>query len=406
MAVDVPPLAPRSDFPVLRELTYLNTASIGLVPLPVQFEAQQIEREIAVRGTTWFDEEIETGVLERARKGAATLLATSPELIAVTSSATEALSQVAWAVRPPAGANVVTADIEFPSVTYPWFRVCAESGAEVRVARHDGDPGALSIDSLATLVDDQTAAIAVSHVQYSTGHRLDLAELTQLAQAHDALLVIDATQSAGHAPIDLSAPGVHVDALVAGGYKWLCGPFGAAVCYLDPQLLERLEPAFVGWRSAPEPYAMDASRLSLARDARKLEFSTMSYSAAVGLGAAIEYVLGLDVEDVLRHDQLLADRLATGLEQLGATVLGRDGAAGGGTVTVRFPEQDGAVLADWLNRSGVVVSPRAGLTRYAAHFFNSSEDIDRAVRTTAEVLQLRSPVPDAGERIIDAVRPA
>ena len=398
MPLDVPPLAPRSDFPVLGELTYLNTASIGLVPLPVQFEAQQIEREIAVRGTTWFDEEIETGVLERAREGAATLLATSPELIAVTSSATEALSQVAWALRPPAGANVVTADIEFPSVTYPWFRVCAETGAEVRVAQHDGDLGALSIDSLAALVDPQTSVISVSHVQYSTGHRLALAELTELASAHGALLVVDATQSAGHAPIDLSAPDIHVDALVAGGYKWLCGPFGAAVCYVDRELLDRLEPVFVGWRSTPEPYVMDASRLSLAQDARKLEFSTMSYSAAVGLGAALEYVLALDVEQVLRHDQLLGDRLAAGLEELGATVLGRatDSDDHGGTVTVRFPEQSGTELADWLNRSGIVVSPRAGLTRFSVHFFNDSEDVDRAVSVTAEVLRLRRPVPELG----------
>jgi selenocysteine lyase/cysteine desulfurase len=89
-------LGRRVDFPVLEELTYLNTASIGLVPLPVQFAAQQIEREIAIRGTTWFDEEVETGILERARAAAARLLNAPPHSIAIVSSATEALGQIAW----------------------------------------------------------------------------------------------------------------------------------------------------------------------------------------------------------------------------------------------------------------------------------------------------------------------
>jgi cysteine desulfurase/selenocysteine lyase len=382
---------------VLRELTYLNTASIGLVPLPVQFDAQQIEREIAVRGTTWFDEEIETGVLERARRATGTLLNAPPDQIAVTSSATEALAQVAWALRPPAGTNVVSVDLEFPSVTYPWFRVARETGAEVRLARSADDPGSFSLDAIAALVDDRTEVIAVSHIQYATGHRLSLEGLTELARAHGAWLVVDATQSAGHAPIDVSAPGVGADAIVAGGYKWLCGPFGAAVCYLGDRLLDRLEPAFVGWRSAPEPYAMDASELRLASDARKLEFSTMSYGAAEALGAAIEYVLALGVDEILRHDLRLATRLGSGLVDLGAVLLTpSDEASRGGTVTVSFPGKNGAEVARWLNQSGVIVSPRAGLTRFAVHAFNDCDDIDRAVQAVEDVLRADGPVPGAG----------
>jgi cysteine desulfurase / selenocysteine lyase len=98
-------------------------------------------------------------------------------------------------------------------------------------------------------------------------------------------------------PIDIAAAAP--DGLIAGGCKWLTGPFGAAVCYVSPRLVERLNPPFVGWRSTPDPYHFDARHLTLAPTARKLEFSTISYGAGLALGNAIEYVLELGVERIL-----------------------------------------------------------------------------------------------------------
>ena len=223
-------LAPRKDFPLLEEVTYLNAASMGLVPLPVQEQAAAFDRELALRGTTWFDEEQETFALERARHAAARLLNACPESIAITTSMTEALCQVAWWLRPGRGTNIVSIDLEFPSVVYPWYRVAAETGAEVRLVPVRDDPATLSLQKLAALVDDDTAVICVSHVQFATGFRFALEDLTALARAHDALLVVDATQSAGMVPLDMTAQ--EIDVLLAGGYKWLGAMFGAAVCYL------------------------------------------------------------------------------------------------------------------------------------------------------------------------------
>src|SRR5205814_554325 len=166
------------------------------------------------------------------------------------------------------------------------------------------DPCALSLERVADLVDGGTSVLVVSYVQYSTGYRFVLSELAELAHAHGALLAVDATQAAGMAPVDVAADGV--DVLVAGGYKWLCGPFGAAICWLSPRLRERIDPPLVGWRSTVEPYAFDSRTMPLARTARKLEYSTMGYGAAVALGRALEYVLELAVDRVLAHDQALA----------------------------------------------------------------------------------------------------
>ena len=378
-------LAPRRDFPLLDEVTYLNAASMGLVPAPIQEEAAAFDRELALRGTTWFDEAQETGVLERARSAAARLLNARLEAIAITTSATEAFCQAAWWLRPPAGTNIVSIDLEFPSVTYPWFRVAAETGAEVRLVQAKDDPASLCLDDVAALVDERTAVICVSHVQFATGHRLALEDLTELARAHDATLVIDATQSAGMVPIDVQASGV--DMLVAGGYKWLGATFGAAVCYLGPSLLERIDPPFVGWRSTVEPYALDATRMPFAPSARRLEFSTMSYTAGVALGAAIEYILDLGVERILAHDLALATMLMEGLDRLGATILTpRADDARAGIVTARFPGHDGEAVAARLNAAGVIVSPRFGSTRFSTHIFNHAADVEQALAAVERVL--------------------
>ncbi len=197
--------------------------------------AHEFEAELAQAGTTGMDEDTEVGILEDARQAAADLLGADPSTIAIGTSFTEALCQVAWWLRPGKGQNVVSSDADFPSVTYPWHRIAEDTGCEVRLVSVLDDPEGFDVSKIAEHVDSATAAICISHIQYLTGHLLDLHDLAALAHDQGALLIIDATQSAGQVPIDVAATGV--DVLITGSYKWLCGTFGAAACYLSPALL-------------------------------------------------------------------------------------------------------------------------------------------------------------------------
>ena len=378
-------LVPRADFPALDELTYLNTASIGLVPLPVQRRAEEFDRALALRGSAAFDEEAEVAVFEGTRASAAKLIGARPDEVAITASATLALGQIAWFLRPSRGENVVSIDLEFPSSTYPWLRLAEETGAEVRLVRRRDEPVGLSFDDVASLVDSRTRVLCVSHVQYATGHRFDPAELAALAHENGAVLVLDASQSAGTVPLDVRAD--DVDFLVATSYKWLCSSIGAAICYIRPELVADFRPPFVGWKSAVEPYDLDAAEMRLPASARKLEFSTSGYGAGIALGAAIEYFLAVGIERVLAHDLALAARLREGLERLDARILTpREDDRRIGIVTARFPGKDGEAVAARLNGRGIVVSPRFGSTRFSTHVFNDETDVDRALDVTAEVL--------------------
>jgi len=376
----------REDFPALDRRTYLNTASAGLVPASVITPAHEFEFELAQAGTTGMDEDTEVGILEDARQGAAGLLGADPDTIAIGTSFTEALGQVAWWLRPGKGQNVVSSEVDFPSVTYPWHRIAEDTGCEVRLVSVLDDPESFDVNKIADQVDQSTAAVCISHVQYLTGHLLDLGELAALAHDNGAVLIVDATQSAGQVPIDVSASGV--DVLISGSYKWLCSTFGAAVCYLSPRVLETFRPPFVGWRSTEHPYSLDARWLPLAATARRMEYSTMSYAAAIALGRAIRYIRGLSLGEVAEHNARLAAQLADGLAQRGAHLLTpHDPRRRAGTVTARFPGRDGEAIAAELTQRAVIVSPRVGSTRFSMHFYNSSDDVDRALSILDEVLR-------------------
>ena len=380
-----PSLSPRSDFPVLEEVVYLNTGSIGLEPLPVQHAGEALGSQIAGRGTVGFDDEVEKRVGDIPRAAVARLLGASPDDVAVVTHATEALCQVAWWLKPGEGENVVSADLEFPSVTYHWIRLARDTGVQVRLAPALHDATSFSLDTIAAAVDEGTSVICVSHVQYATGHRLDPAGLVELARSVGATLVLDVTQSAGVVPLD--APALGVDVLVSSGYKWLCSAPGAGICYLRPELWERLDPPFVGWKSTEDAFAFDPTTIPLAQAARRLEYSTPAYAAGAALTAAVDYLLELGIENVLEQDLALAAELRAGLAPLGAEVLtpAEDDRLAG-IVIARFPGRDGVEVASALAEAGVIVSPRLGAVRFSLHHFNDYSDVERALGALAEIL--------------------
>ena len=371
------PLVDPSDFPASVGSAYLNAASVALMYHGAATAAVEWQEELAREGTISFDEAAEQTVFEDLHRASARLLNASPDDIAVGSSATELLGSLAWAIAPGADTNVVSADVEFPSTLYPWARVSRHTGSEIRLAR--GSRGYIDLEELRRLIDDRTAVVCVSHVEYGSGQMYDLQELAEAAHAHGALLVADATQSAGAVPIDVGESGV--DALVSAGYKWLCGTFGAAVMYVAPQLQPTLDPGLVGFRSHRDMWDLQADRVQLSDSARRFEFSTTAYGCAIALARAIEYLLDVGVERIFDYNLGLAAMLVGGLEERGAEIVSpQNERERTSIVAARFPGKDSAELAAHLNAARVVVSPRGDLVRFSPHLYNTLEDIERALQ--------------------------
>lgn len=375
------------DFPTARRVTYLNSASISLMPQPAIDRMIEFQGKIASGGTIGFDEQAETQALEDARSEAASLLGADREEVAVLSSASEGICSFAWSVDLKSDANVVSTDADFPSVVYPWIRLSQERSIKVRLAKnHDG---LVDEDELEKLVDDQTAVISISHVEYGTGQRFDLRWLSELAHSHGALLIVDATQSAGLMPIDVHRDGI--DALVAAGYKGLLGPFGAAIFYLRRELVERLTPAFVGWRSTATPFELDAAEFTLASDARKFEYSTMNYVSPVGLAKSMQYLREVGYENVTDHVLSLTEKfigMTRNNRRLSeATLLTpEDENSHASIASFRFKGRDQSAVAAELFKRGVIVSQRFNGVRFSFHAYNMEQDLLRANQALEETL--------------------
>lgn len=371
-------LAPKGDFPATQETVYLDQAAIGLVPTPVAEVMHRFTAELARRGTAMLDEEAEAEVLDVTRRVAAGFIGTGAERIAVVSSASEALNQFAWWLRPGDADNVVLLDGDFPSVTLPWLRVAEESGVELRFVATREDPALANAAVIRDYVDERTAAICVGHVQYAGGQRLDLGLLRDVAETAGAFLIVDATQSLGAVTVELNE--TPVDLLVASSHKWLCAPHGAALCYFGPRL-DEFRPPFVGWRGTADVAGYEGRVLRLASDARRAELGTIAYGAGRALAAGINYLERLGRRRVEAHVLSLTKRLAYGLCQLDAAILtpalARQRA---GIVAARFSDQEAQRLVERLKRDHrVFVSARQGAVRFAVHVFNDIDDIERAL---------------------------
>lgn len=365
-----------NDFPAAQKYAYLNAASVAMMYKGAASAVIDWQKDIAENGTMNFDEEAEEKTFEDLHKAAASLFNAKEEDIAVASSATELMSSLAWAVAPRPGTNVVSTDIAHPSTTYPWMRVARQMDCEVRWAR--GENGCVRSDKVIQLIDNRTSVVCISHVEYGGGQLYDLVHLADEAHAHGALLVVDATQSAGAVPIDVTSS--KVDALVTSSYKWLCGPFGVAVLYLTPNLQNKLDPGLVGWRSHKDMWNFQADRLEFPNTAKRFEFSTMAYGSAIGLARSIEYLLKVGVERIFEHNKHLSNLLIQGIEARNAEIISpKNDEQRSFIVAARFPEKNSSEVAIHLNAAKVMVSARKDFVRFSPHLYNEAGDIQKAL---------------------------
>ena len=361
------------DFPSAKNFVYLNAANVALMYSGAEKCIQDWFKDVALNGSNNFNEDAEQNVFEVLHLAAARLINTSSENISAGSSATELLSSLAWAVSPTKDQNVVSTRIVFPSTVYPWQRVANSTGCEVRLANENNN--FVNVDDIIDLIDQNTKVVCVSHVEFSNGQAFDLDLLSQAAHEHDALFVVDATQSAGVIPIDVKK--TPIDVLVAGAYKWLCGPFGAAFMYITSELLDKLEPGLVGFRSHENMWDLNASRLEYSKDAKKFEFSTMAFGCAIGLARSIDYLNTIGVKNIFDYNMQLCDILIEGLQSRNAVINSPlDKKNGSSIITAYFDGVDTETIIKSLKAAQIFVSNRAGSLRFSPHLYNNDIDIE------------------------------
>ena len=375
-------LVDRGEYAALGYCTYLNQASLGLIPRTSVEASVRFLTEVAQHGNLRLPDQAEAGVLGGLRTAAAELLGAPVASVAVVGGASEGLGQLA-ALLAGAGGQVVLVSSDFPSVTYPWLAARDRLGMRIRWVRDTPDRD-LTL-SLVEAISERTTVVCVSAVQFATGSQVDVVALVARARDAGARVVADVTQMAGAAPVTMTQWGV--DALVCSGYKWLSAPPGVALLAMTEHLAAAT-PVIVGWKGSATPFGFTPQQLSLAPGARRFELSTMSYSAAVGLLTSIKLLTGIGLTAISEHASQLAAELATQTAPLGWAPYRAPGqrSASGHILSLRHPTAPaGPVQAALASQHNIHTSSRAGRIRISLHAYNNSDDIRALTQALASI---------------------
>ena len=383
----------REQFPILKRevngkpLVYLDSAASAQKPRAVIDAVSGVyEHSYANvhRGLHTLANEA-TAAFEGAREKVARFIgADRPEQIVLTRGTTEAINLVAYSfgstLNP--GDEIVLSQMEHHSNIVPWLLLKERAGVEVKWAPVT-DAGELDYAALEALIGPKTKLVAITHMSNVLGTATDASRITELAHARGAAVLIDGSQSAVHMAVDVSEIGCDFFALT--GHK-LYGPTGAGALYASGDWLDRLPPFLGGGEMIADVFE---DGVTFADVPHKFEAGTPSIADVIGLGAAIDWMTGLDRTAVMEHEKALLDRATQGLSAMdGVRILGT-------------AQEKGAILsfaADWahphdiaqiLDRYGVAVRAghhcaqplmrRMGVSASARASFavyNTPEDVD------------------------------
>jgi cysteine desulfurase/selenocysteine lyase len=302
----------RADFPILRReirgraLTYLDNAATTQKPQAVldALVGYYTTSNANVHRGVHLLSEIATEAHDLAReKVRAFLNAASTREIVFTRNSTEGINLVAHAFgrwRVHAGDDVVITAMEHHSNIVPWQLLCEERGAHLRIAPID-DSGALLLDELERLLTPRTRLLSVTHMSNALGTINPIATIVKLAHARGVPVLVDGSQAAYHLPVDVRA--LECDFYVATGHK-LYGPTGVGVLYGREALLEEMPP-FMGGGDMIRSVTFEKSTWN--ELPYKFEAGTPDIAGAIGLGAALDYITAVGLEQIGAHERDLLD---------------------------------------------------------------------------------------------------
>ena len=364
----------RDHFPILESTTYLINHSLGAMPAEAERRLEQFAREWMTRGARawgegWWESAFRAGDLVGGLIGAPPGSTVMQQNVTVA----EAIVLSCFDLKPPRNRIVFEQGL-FPSVRYVQ-QAWARFGAEVVVCE--------DAEAVIDAIDERTLLVPVSHVLYRSGEIQPVELVAARAREAGAYVCLDAYQSVGAVPLDVTA--LDVEFCVGGSVKWLCGGPGAGWLYVRPDVAERLEPAFAGWMGHARPFAFEPE-MSPASGAARFLTGTPIVAANYAASAGYELIAEIGVDRIransMRQTALLVELLdAAGFELASP----REPERRGGSVVFQVPGFE-AVQGELARRNVICdARPDAGI-RFGPHFFNTDDELRFAVDQVVEIV--------------------
>jgi kynureninase len=371
----------RDRFPILAETTYLISHSLG--PMPIEAERRLAEyaaswnsRGARAWGEGWWDLPLTVGDQIGRLIGAPP----GSTVMHLNVTTAEALVLSCFDFRGERR-RIVYEEENFPSVRY-LQQAQAARGAEIVVCPDE--------EAIVETIDERTLLVPISHVIFRSSRIQDVEPIIRRAHEVGAYVVLDAYQSVGALPLDVTELGV--DFAVGGSVKWLCGGPGAAWLYIRPELADTLEPTLVGWQAHKRPFAFEPE-LEYADGAARFLTGTPNVPALYAATAGYDIIEEIGVERIRENSIRQTMLFMQLLEDAGFDLVSpRESERRGGSVVVRTP--DFAAVHAELESRGILCDfrPDAGL-RFGPHFFTTDDEIELAVSSITEILSRGATLP-------------
>ena len=364
----------RKQFPITQSMTYLDSSRMVPPPRCVMDSVTSFFDDIHAGGENRPDLEQKA---EDALKRFARIINAMPEEVVFIKNTTEGLNIAANGLPLKSGDNVVITDLEHLNNVYPWTNLQETKGVEVRILK--SRDGRLHVEDLEKLVDRRTRALSLSFVTF-TGLRIDLKRFGRFCRAHDIFLVVDGIQGVGR--INLDVKDSLVDIMACGGHKGLMAGRGIGCLYIDKRIIDSVAVTFAG-PPLEVRHAQVSTELVRSAGAGKFNAGGANYLGICALQASLKFLEEIGLDTIETQDLDLEKRLIEGLRP----VRGLD------ILSPKVPEEssgivligtaDNSRLAKGLEQNKIRVSSRGSGIRVAPHFFNTEEEIDKAVSVIA-----------------------
>jgi L-cysteine/cystine lyase len=359
--------AVRRQLPVLRQTAYLNTGTAGPWPTPVvEAIGAALAREAdsgraSPRGLPDFPP-----TLAATRARLASWIGAEADELALTGSTTIGINIVVSGLDWQPGDEVVTSSIEHRGVLVPLRRLAARRGVRLRVAEVGTGERDAALTAIQTELSDRTRLVALSHVSFSTGACLPIAEIARAAHAVGVQVLVDGAQAVGAMPVAVRA--LDADYYAFAGQKWLCGPEGTGGLFIRRERQAELAATFVGTRSA-QPGAAG------------YEYSTLFRPGVHGLLAALDWLEGVGRQAVFDRVTQMAEACNVQLSGIEGVEVITPSEAHAGLVCFRVADADLEACVAQFGADGFTLRSVADTSaiRVSCGFFNTEAEIERLV---------------------------
>jgi selenocysteine lyase/cysteine desulfurase len=363
----------RKLFLATEKYIYLNHASTGPLPLTAVKAISDLALRYSEQGTIeWQEYEV---LSNSTRSLAAKLVHASPDEICFVQNTSQGIIYAINSISFEKGDNVIILKDAFPTNSYP-FRFLLPDVEKRYVTSKEllNNP-----DCLAKIIDKRTKAVSFDWVNFLNGVRIDIKRISQICKEHNIYFIVDGMQGCGAVRIDLND--IQPDFFSSAAPKWLLGPHGIGIFYVNRNVLSKLKPSNLGWLSAEWDDFFDIlTPRKLKTNASRFEEGTKNYLGIVGFNESLKLFDEVGIAKIESQILDLTDYLIHKINNPNFEIITPvDRNKRAGIVSFRKKNSDNMALFKKLKQHNIICSLREGYLRISPHFYNTTQELDRLV---------------------------